>query len=120
MAVVEINYDEGNKKKLGYKSVSISYDNLKKEKVFDSGNFVKDWFDYIKWVIQNGINKNEPVVCSSSVDHFIMDGAPYDSAFLKVEKNKTSLVYKYDDDFIELFVPKGTRPTWTELKEMCK
>ena len=35
MAVYGINYDERNEKDLGYKSVNISYDNLKKQKVFD-------------------------------------------------------------------------------------
>ena len=32
MAVYGINYDEGNEKDLGYESVDISYDNLKKKK----------------------------------------------------------------------------------------
>lgn len=39
-AIISIEYDEGNKKNLGYKYVSISYDNEKKE--FSSGNFVVD------------------------------------------------------------------------------
>jgi len=49
MAVYGINYDEaGSKQPLNYKSVDIRYGNGQ-EKVFDSGNFVKDWYDLIKY-----------------------------------------------------------------------
>ena len=124
MAVVGITYDEGNKKDLGYKSVDIAYNELKDEKIFNSGNFVKDWFDHLKWMIQTELNNREIIMHSSSVDNFIMDGAPYDSAYLKIEDDgkKTSLVYDYDGEHtgIELFVAKDTQPTWEELKEICK
>lgn len=98
------------------------------------------------------------VLHSSSIDHFIMDGAPYDSAYLHMENG--NLVLKYIEEInetelkiflkekyktkkqrdeaeeiirlnkmyserdiiggLEFFVPTGTRPTWEELKEMCK
>lgn len=121
MAVININYDEGNKEDLGYKSVDVSYNDLKKNKIFDSGNFVKDWFDCIKFCVIEMPN-DEFISHSSSINHFIMDGAPYDSMFLMIdiETRKPYLTKMYDKMGIELFVPEGTEPTWGELKEMCK
>jgi len=121
MAVIGINYNEGNEKDLGYKSVDISYGSLKEVRVFETGNFVKDWFDMRKFMTLN-LSESELYFCHlSSIDHFIMDGAPYDSAWLKMEGNKPSLIYEYDiKELIEFFVPEGTEPTWEELKEMCK
>ena len=121
MAVININYDEGNKEDLGYKSVELSYNSLKDEKIFNSGNFVKDWFDCIKFCLQNIPDDNYPVVHSSSVNHFIMDGAPYDSAYLTTDDSKEKPYLSYDNiEGVEHFVPKGTQPTWDELKKMCK
>jgi hypothetical protein len=82
MAVYGINYDEGNEKDLGYKSVDISYDNLKKQKVFDSGNFVKDWYDLVKFMIMELSKTESHFIGSSSTDHFFMDGAKFDEAYL--------------------------------------
>lgn len=126
MAVYGINYDEGNEKDLGYESVDISYDNLKKRKVFNSGNFIKDWYDLVKFIIME-LGQIEPhFIGSSSTDHFFMDGADklYDEAYLVDAvvdgETKSVLSYEYDEDAIKFYVPKGTQPTWSELKEMCK
>jgi hypothetical protein len=126
MAVYGIDYDEGNKKNLGYESVHVSYGNLDKKKVFNSGNFVKDWFDLIKCIIVELSNTESHFVGSSSVDHFFMDGADelYDEAYLVDAivdgETKSVLSYVYDEDHIKFYVPKDTQPTWEELKEMCK
>ncbi len=126
MAVIDIIYNEGApKRKLGYKSVNIKYNNLKKKKAFSSGDFVKDWYDLWKFIISEDFE--EPVAHSSSVNHFIMDGAPYDSAYLHIVDGKGVLKYidrtnpkwylDHDTESgIELFVPKGNKPTWNELK----
>ena len=126
MAVYRINYDEGNKQDLGYKSVCIFYGKLDKERVFDSGNFVKDWFDLVKFIINELSETESHFVGSSSVDHFFMDGADelYDEVYL-VEinvdgKTKHDLTNVYNSDAIKFHVPKGTQPTWEELKKMCK
>ena len=118
MAVIDIIYNEGGKPTLDYKSVGMSYsvDGERQKKKFNSGDFVKDWYDAIKWIIQSKIE--EPVCNSSSVDHFIMDGAPYDSAYLVIDGDKPTLHYEYCEE-IELFVSKGTKPTWKELKKIC-
>jgi hypothetical protein len=128
MAFITIRYDEGNKNDLKYESVEIHYGEQIKN--FNTGNFVKDWFDCKKFFI-NEIDFDY-LTQSSTIDHFIMDGAPYDSAFLHFIDDKPVLKYiDYGDDDhifsqseicdgIELFVPEGTKPTWEELKEMCK
>lgn len=131
MAVISISYDEGNKKELGYKSVNLSYNNIKDKKSFNSGDFVKDWYDCLKFLIIKNIVDDEPLIHSSSVDHFIMDGAKFDSAYLHTKKEETVLKYTsntlntiyldYDicEDGIEFFVPEGTKPTWEEHRELC-
>jgi len=122
MAVIAINYNEGSKKAdLGYKSVQVSYANIKKEKIFASGNFVKDWYDAMKFMITK-IGDKEFFLHSSTVNHFIMDGAKFRSAWLHTfKKEEPKLVYKYDfeEDHIEFFVPKGTQPTWREYRTLC-
>ncbi len=121
MAVYGINYDEGNKKDLGYESVQISYGNNQK-KVFDSGNFIKDWFDLIKFIINELSETEYHFTGSSSVDHFFMDGADYDEAYLVTDEQGVSeLCYgDFEEIGIKFYVPVGTQPTWKELKEMCK
>jgi len=126
MAVYGINYDEGNEIDLGYESVDISYDSLKKKKIFNSGNFIKDWYDLVKFIIMELGETESHFIGSSSTDHFFMDGADklYDEAYLidaTVDgETKSVLSYEYDEDTIKFYVPIGTRPTWGELKEMCK
>lgn len=148
MAVISISYDEGSKKPdLGYKSVKIFYGN-NQEKVFKSGNFITDWYVMRKFMI-NELMQTEPHFShSSSVDHFIMDGAKFDSAYLIVTDDVPELKYlpkgiKYKnknaptdeerkkflehlaatkeitEKGIEFFVPENTKPTWAELRKLC-
>jgi hypothetical protein len=147
MAVIGINYEGANHDYdenderietpdgLKYNSVYVHYQGG--EKVFDSGNFIKDWFD-AKGFYARGLMDKEPYLSGSSTcDHFIMDGAPYDSAYLHMVDGKPVLKYCSYDDSLEMmetlitnreiyeegwefFVPEGTKPTWEELKEMCK
>lgn len=122
MAFITIIYDEGNKDNLGYKSVEISYgDNLKEKKIFNTGNFVKDWYDMRKFMIQNLLDSEQFFINSSTVDYFLMEGAPYDSAYFKTNDDGTPYFsYILGEDNFEFFVPKGTQPTFNELKEICK
>lgn len=142
MAVIGINYEGANHNYddngerietpggLKYNSVYVHYDGGK-EKVFESGNFIKDWFD-AKGFFARGLMDKEPYLSGSSTcDHFIMDGAPYDSAYLHIIDDKPVLKYvdRSDDLFTqrqvwdggwEFFVEEGIQPTWEELKEICK
>jgi len=139
MAVISISYTGGNEideefneieKPINYESVSLS--THEGEYVFSTGNFVKDWFDAKKKMTMN-ISDEDPFLShSSSVDHFIMDGAKFDSAYLHIEEETPVLKYldrtdpkwfesqKDVYDGSEFFVQEGTKPTWAELKEMCK
>ena len=116
MAVKRIRYEEGTD--TGYECIELCYgENEVKE--FASGDFVKDWYDCMKFIIFSDISLNEPICNSSSVDHFIMDGAPYVSAYLLPEEGNTQLSYEYSERKLEFFVPRGTKPTWKELKKLC-
>jgi hypothetical protein len=126
MAVIGIHYGGGNRyddednlieNPVDYKNVYLHFCGGDKEFVFDSGNFIKDWYDAKKKFLE--FHEDEV----SSVDHFIMDGAPYDSAYLVFKNDEDDmgeLTYEYNDKGWEMFVPKGTKPTWEELKQMCK
>jgi len=130
MAYITINYDDGNKENLGYKSVEIHYGD-KQKKFFATGNFMKDWWDMRKFMIMELADTETHFSHSSSVDHFIMDGAPYDSAYFHMVDDKPVLKYINCSDLtyitqqeiyegLEFFVAKNTEPTWEELKEICK
>lgn len=121
MAIISIDYDEGNKEEgLGYKSVKLSRSSNKEKFIFDSGDFIKDWYNAVKKYIEIS---HEEYHCSysSSVDHFIMDGAEFDSAWVMLDNTlKAYLVYEYNERGTEVFVKKGTKPTWEELKQYVK
>ena len=119
MAVIGINYTEGVAEE--YESVYLKFTGGT-EYVFGSGNFVKDWYNAKKTFVQS---EDEDTLigifcCSSSVDHFIMDGAKYDSAYMRMIDGVPTLLYEYDEKGWEFFAPEGTTPTWEELKNMCK
>lgn len=148
MAVLGVNYDGGGH--IGYddetgdpigERIPIQYESVylytdKGEFVFNSGNFVVDWWNAIK-KFYNELVETEPYLShSSSVDHFIMDGAPYYSAYAHPEGDGLELKY-VDEDWtkdiesmvaarqiyeggIEIFVHDGTTPTFEELKEYVK
>lgn len=126
MAVIGINYNEGGNP-LDYKSVYIHLRDKDKELLFDTGDFVKDWYDALKAFITS---IPESLAHSSTCDHFITDGAEYDSAYLHMVEDKPVLKYldRSQEDWIdnqmdvyengvEFFVEPGTQPTWEEFKE---
>lgn len=147
MAVIGINYRGCNhdydekgerfevkdkRKRIKYKSVYVHTNTPKgksKEYLFKTGNFIKDWYNAMKFFI-NDLNDNDPRLSGSSTcDHFIMDGAEFDSAYLHVVNDKPILKYidrsvenwylTDVDKGIEFFVKEGTTPTWEELRELC-
>ena len=116
MAVIGINYNEGGKP-LDYQSVYLHHFNG--EEIFASGDFVKDWYDATKYFIQHLLDTEGHLSESSTVDHFIMDGAPYDSGYMEVEDGKGVLYYGTSTRGLEFFVKEDTTPTWDELRELC-
>lgn len=131
-AIIRINYDEGNEN-LGYQSVELDCTDKNNSKVFSTGDFIKDWYDMRKYMI-TVLSDIEPYfIHASSVDHFIMDGAPYDSAYLHMDNDDDKPVFKYfdktdpkwylqgvDEGGIEFFVPENTQPTWEEFRDKYK
>jgi len=137
MAVIGINYKGGNyhddddnliERPIIYERVTLMVSGEKF--IFDSGDFVKDWaFAKNKFVeFEDELQLSQ----SSSVDHFIMDGANYDSSYLHVEDGKPVLKYidTTDPNYLwtqkniyengwEYFVPKGNNFTWEELRKYC-
>jgi hypothetical protein len=147
MAVAGIDYDGGgyidwddNGEPIGerfpivYNGVYLStqHDNF----TFNSGNFIVDWYNLNKKFYNELVDSEGFLSFSSSVNHFIMDGAPYDSAYLHFENDLAVLKY-LDENWAtglgnmvkareiyeggsELFVMEGWKPTFEELKQYVK
>ena len=138
MAYISIQYTGGDtfddddnliEGQILYESVEISSGEDKF--VFNSGNFVKDWYDAKKKYILDLQDKDPIFSQSSTVNHFIMDGSKFDSAYMHGGDADDDPVLKYLDrtdpkwylskngDGWEFFVVEGTTPTWKELKDLC-
>lgn len=132
MAIININYNKVNDK-IEYISTDVSRLN-NNEKIFNSGDFVKDWYQAIKYCLNL---ENEYFSYLSSIDDFIIDGAPYDSVYLYLDENENPILYypnnstpenvKEGEEFldskkdkIELFVNRGEKLSWEELLNKCK
>jgi hypothetical protein len=122
MAVISINYDEENPET--YESVEVLYNSGKK--LFKSGNFIRDWYNLNKWIneeIEGELANDLHFAHSSTVDHFIMDGANVISRYLKINKDGLPYLtkeYDYMDEGTEFFIPSGEDWTWEQLKEYVK
>lgn len=121
MAVIDINYDLDKDENITYNLTSISYGiSLEKKKIFNSGNFIVDWYNCVKHIITKLHNNGELFLFSSSVDHFIMDKAPYDIVYLINKNDKYFLEYKNNGRGLKFFVNKNEKPTWDEFKKYCE
>lgn len=132
MGFTTILYEEPNQDT--YEGVEIIYGSGKEiSKIFNSGNFVKDWYDRTKFISLSEETKNEPFwLASSSVDHFIMDGDKYiscrlihysedDYELIDNEKYFIEFMLKGNEIGIEFFLDEKTKNmTWKELKNYCE
>ena len=121
MVLTTINYEEPNQNK--YYGIEVHYGN-NEIKVFNSGDFVKDWAQSMKFKINELSDKEAFFIHSSSVNHFIMDGNRYEPCYLVFnEKDNPSLKFGDEISFktkntsIEFFVEEGERCTWKEFKK---
>lgn len=122
MAVVKINYEEGDQST--YRGVEILYGkSLDEIKVFNTGDFVQDWYDHTKFIIHELMDTEYHISNSSTVDQFIISGDKYDPVYLyNIEGNIWELLplEKYDVvrmSAVEFFVHKGENLTWEEMQE---
>jgi len=116
MSFTTINYEEP--KQSTYESIAIS-DMDDNTVLFNTGDFVKDWYDSIKHLLTN-LGDEPHHMHSSSVDHFQMDGKGYDSMYMAYnEETKSGELSTEYGDGIEFFVKAGTTPTWNELRKIC-
>lgn len=141
MAVIGINYsggdhdydDNNNFIEITLVSYESVYLHTKEgEFIFKSGDFIKDWFQAKMKYAKDLMDQDLFLSRSSTCDHFFMDGANYDCAYLHIENNEATLKYLdlsdpnyflkqkgiYEDGW-EMFVNNGTQPTWDELKKRC-
>lgn len=92
------------------------------EYIFDTGDFIKDWYNAKKKFLEF-YEREGSLKYSSTVDHFIEEGAPYEKVYLipEVEYDyKGKLDYDYKENGLLMFVNKGDKLTWEELKKYCK
>lgn len=117
MALIGIIYDDRNA--LSYEGVKISETFTDKQYIFNSGDFPSDWFNAKKLYICDIQHREMFLSGLSSCDHFFFDGADelYDSAWFTMDGETPKLVYEYNEKGWEMFVHKGTTPTWEELKK---
>lgn len=111
--VTSINYNGPGQE--GYESVTVG------NKIFNSGNIIVDWFNSMKYISTIPDDEYEIQMFSSSVDHFIMDGNDYNTAYLKQTDNEVfELIHEHVDRGIMFFVPNGVKWAWEELKTYVK
>lgn len=118
--IISIDYAYFDEK-VHYEKIVLTFNNLNDKKEFSSGNFVKDWYDCMKYYFQEISDKDEDsmLCCSSSVYDFLCDGAPFDSLYLHFSKDGSPVLKHDSEDGFEFFVEAGTKPTWEELRELC-
>lgn len=122
MAFVQIIYDEDDIN--SYEGIKVSSLNGYEfeEKIFDDGDFVKDWYYLVKFSIFDD-NKNL-FMFSSNYDHFLHDGGAknFKVKYLDLDGDSPSLVEEeeYKDDIFEawyFYLPEDM--TWDELRKYC-
>ena len=120
MALISLNKDNGK-----YASLAVTYPDDyydgESQKIFDSGDFIKDWYDSIKFLLVD-MGLTGRIYLSELLSDFI-EKSPYDKAYLIVDKKtgESKLVYNKieNDDILDFFVPAGEKPTWNQLREYC-
>ena len=117
MAVISVNYNEGGD--LKYLETSIYHNGESID--YDSGDFVKDWYDALKFILCGGLYEEYHIAFSPSVLNFISDTGLYDTLYLRSidsEGNSWELIDTYDELAFQFFVPKGKRYTWKQFKQL--
>ena len=129
MSVIGIDYNEGGD--LKYNGIYFHPTIGNKDKTFFTGDFVKDWYDVMKFILTGGDGEEFHVAFSSSVHHFIGDTDLYESRHLDFETMEFHNIQTVNDvengigwakfdELTEFFVEKGsTISTWDEYRAHC-
>jgi len=117
MAVISINCEEFTQKNIESVEVYLGHQKFGDKKIFDSGNIVKDWARAMKYIITEMPQDEFPVVFSSSVDHFLVDGDEYEMQYLNIVEGKYQLTQKKGKYGFGHIVRTGSKLSWDELKE---
>lgn len=121
MAWLTINYDDGDAN--SYRNIELTFED-NTEKIFNTGDFVQDWYDYKKYIIFSDIE--ERIGYSSSVDHFIMDSKKYKSKYLhkmstdENGKEVWDLLDDWNEGRTEFFLKVDENLNWKQLKSRCE
>ena len=100
-----VDYD--NSKQLSYVALILYYGD-KKEIRFDTGNPLIDWYEYCKFVFDGEASEKYnigSIGCSSSIDHWFMDGDEYLEKYLKLNDNN-EYEFMTSDELYELSLSK--------------
>lgn len=92
-----VDYDDSNQS--SYVALILYYGD-KKEMRFDTGDPLIDWYDYCKFIFDGEASEKygmSGVSCSSSVDHWFMDGDEYVEKYLKLDDNDEYEFYSVED-----------------------
>lgn len=122
MALVSVRYTEQGKF-LCYEGLTLHINDQTKE--FSYGSIIQDWMMMLNYLAmsEHGLSM---LYTSSTLDHFFFDGGGEccDVAYLYINdgedaelKYQTSAEFFFDGG-IEIFVPKGKKYTWKEMKEV--
>tara|TARA_R110000796_G_scaffold215732_2_gene331752 strand:+ start:19044 stop:19397 length:354 start_codon:yes stop_codon:yes gene_type:complete len=101
--------------------IKFTYNLNRNTEIFDSGDFVKDWYDYTKRKMQLDATEFQ-FVEHSSVSEFVNNN-PYKMMYLTVGQNREWVLINSTSNYrwfdVRYYVEEDTNPTWEELKERC-
>ncbi len=120
-----INYNDGSK---GLESIQLedTFNDNKIIKSFNTGDPLIDWYEYYRWIYNDGLGKYIMITYSSSIDHWFMDNGEYiEQYFTMDDDGEVHFVDHKDLSFKELdttpkcVIRKGMT-TFKELKDYYK
>jgi len=118
MAVIGINYCKEKDNNIIYNYVYLHTSN--NEFIFNSGNFLKDWYDANKKYFNDQYKFEFHFFYSTSVSDFNEDNKDFEMVYLVLEDEKQKLLYQTRNEHIKMFVPKGQVLTWEQLKNISQ
>ncbi len=120
-----VNYNDGCK---GLESIQLenAFDGDKVIKTFNTGDPLIDWYEYYRWIYNDGLGKYIMINYSSSVDHWFMDNDEYKEQYFTMDDD--GVVHFVDHSNLSLnelnntpkCVIKKGMTTFKELKDYYK